>query len=243
MKIIPDIHAMEKEGIWSEKFKVLAFMVDKDRALTFPMLCNLLQEVAGNHANFRKLGFFDMQSKNRFWVLNRLKLSINDFPKWQDEIEVQTWVSLMKGPFSNRHFSVLKEGKEIASAFTFWVAIDADTHKPVRINSEDVVVLENNEASCGPAEKLMQVSDGEMAETYTVKNSDLDMIGHVNNVKYIEWILNQVEEPTAIKTIEANFLKETHLADTVEILNKGNDYLIQSKSDKVPVFVLRINKE
>jgi len=139
---------MENNGTWKETFKIMAYMVDQQRRLTIPMLSNLFQEVAGNHANFRKLGFFEMQANNRFWVLNRFRLTIEDFPLWLDEVEVHTWVSMMRGPFSNRHFAIFKNGKQLASAFTFWVAIDSNTHKPVRINSEGVVILEDKIPDC-----------------------------------------------------------------------------------------------
>jgi acyl-ACP thioesterase len=231
---------MEKEGIWSESFKVMAFMVDQQRRMTSPMLCNLLQEVAGNHANFRKLGFFDMQAQNRFWVLNRLRLEIEEYPLWLDEIEVQTWVSMMRGPFSNRHFAVFKNGKKIASAFTFWVAIDSITHKPVRINSQEVIVLEDKIADCGPAEKLEPFQDGQILGNYKVQASDIDMLGHVNNVKYTEWVLNIVSLNKPIQLLEINYLKETDLGKETNIYSNENNFAIRSAADGQDICLFRI---
>ncbi len=220
---------MEQGGIWKESFKVMAYMVDQQRELTISMLCNLLQEVAGNHANYRKLGFFDMQANNRFWVLNRLRLHIHEYPIWLDNIEIHTWVSMMRGPFSNRHFAVFKNGKQLASTFTFWVAIDSRTHKPVRINSEEVIVLADKIADCGPAEKLNPFDQGKILGEYTVQASDIDMLGHVNNVKYTEWLLNKVQLNEQIKKMEINYLKETHLGEVLNIVSYNNEYAIRSK--------------
>ena len=223
---------METNGIWKEQFKIMAYMVNQQRQLTIPMLSNLFQEVAGNHANFRKLGFFEMQNNNRFWVLNRFRLAIDEFPLWLDQVEVHTWVSMMRGPFSNRHFAIFKNGKQLASAFTFWVAIDSNSHKPVRINSEEVVILEDEIADCGPAEKLRPFEGGIKIGTYKVQQSDIDMLGHVNNVKYIEWLFNQVNSQITIKKLEINYLKETHLDDEVMFFQQDKEYAIRSTNQE-----------
>ena len=234
---------METNGTWKESFKIMAYMVDQQRRLTIPMLSNLFQEVAGNHANFRKLGFFEMQSNNRFWVLNRFRLAVEEFPLWLDEVEVHTWVSMMRGPFSNRHFAIFKNGKQLASAFTFWVAIDFNTHKPVRINSEEVVILEDEIADCGPAEKLSPFENGTKIGAYKVQNSDIDMLGHVNNVKYPEWLFNHLDPNTPIKKLEINYLKETHLGDEVNFYQSENNYKICSAENQEPLCLLRINND
>ena len=122
---------MEQNGLWTSTSRIAAFMVDTRRQLTLPMLANLLQEVAGNHATFHQLGFYGMQAQGKFWVLNRLKIEIFQAIRWQETITIQSWVSLMRGPFSHRHFSVLNEdGTEVASAFTLWTALDAQSRRP-----------------------------------------------------------------------------------------------------------------
>lgn len=221
---------MEEQGIWKERFKIMAYMVDQEQRLTLAMLSNLFQEVAGNHANFRKLGFFEMQANQCFWVLNRMHLKVDQFPLWLDEVEVHTWVSMMRGPFSNRHFSIFdKKGQQLASSFTFWVAIHTETHKPVRIDPKEVVVLDDKIADCGPAEKLKAVEGGEVIGSYNVQASDIDMLGHVNNVKYLEWLRNQLPTSKPIRHIQINYLKETHLGEEVLFFSKENQIAIRSK--------------
>ncbi len=213
---------MENEGIWSETFIIKAFMVDQNRKLRLPMLCNLLQEVAGNHADFRQLGFFEMQAQNRFWVLNRLKVEMYQPINWKEKIEIKTWISLMRGPFSHRNFSVLNtEGEEVAAAFTLWVALDKDSRKPVRIDAEGIPVFDGKVATCGSSAKIPAIENSEATYFHHVRNSDLDMIGHVNNVKYIEWVLDTYKNVAALqnfKSLEVNYLSETGGSEQVKIL-------------------------
>ena len=51
--------------------------------------------------------------------------------------------------------------------------------------------------------------------------SDLDIVNHVNNVKYLEWCLDLLDETSLleqkISALEMNFLKELSLKDQVAI--------------------------
>jgi len=53
--------------------------------------------------------------------------------------------------------------------------------------------------------------------------SDLDLVNHVNNVKYLEWCLDFVDETLVldqqIESFEMNFMKELSLKDIVKIEN------------------------
>ena len=57
----------------------------------------------------------------------------------------------------------------------------------------------------------------------TVVLSDLDIVNHVNNVKYLEWCLDFVDEKlifnSKIESFEMNFLKELSLKDKVVIIS------------------------
>jgi acyl-ACP thioesterase len=81
----------------------------------------------------------------------------------------------------------------------------------------------------------------------TVFLSDLDIVNHVNNVKYLEWCLDLVEEKLIldqkIESFEMNFLKELSLKDNViihESLNETETTFSITKEDKTS-FALQLN--
>ena len=81
----------------------------------------------------------------------------------------------------------------------------------------------------------------------TVLLSDLDIVNHVNNVKYLEWCLDFVDTALIlnqkIKSFEMNFLKELSLKDKVilhECLNDTNAIFSITKEDKT-CFALQLN--
>jgi len=76
--------------------------------------------------------------------------------------------------------------------------------------------------------------------------SDLDIVNHVNNVKYLEWCLDLLDYKTILKqnisTIDMNFMKELMLNDEVSI----NEFQEEDKvtysivKDSKPCFALQL---
>ena len=64
-------------------------------------------------------------------------------------------------------------------------------------------------------------NETEMVFEKTVVLSDLDIVNHVNNVKYLEWCMDFLDEKLILnkklESFEMNFLKELSLRDKVII--------------------------
>ncbi len=213
---------MEENGIWKENFTIQADMVDTSHCTTMTSICNFLQIIAGNHAHFRGLGFDDMSASGNFWVLNRLLVQMEKMPEWRSEITIHTWVSSMKGPFSYRNFIIYdKDNMSLGSASTLWVALNTKTRRPVRLNTDTFPILQEKKPACGEPQKLAALKSEEIISSeHKVVYSDLDVVNHVNNTKYIEWLLDSygtLNRRNAPYQLEVNYLNETHSEDIVVI--------------------------
>ena len=230
---------MEQNGVWSEDIKIRAFMVDRNREANVVAIQNMCQEVAGNHANFRQLGFEGMQVRGLAWVLNRLKIKVFQFPKWTETVTVKTWVSQMQ-PFSHRHFQIIlpdTEGVILANIYTIWIPIDVVTKRPKRVVDFEMP-LHEVVYDCEIPEKLVFTEGGIFSSERQVQYSDLDMLGHVNNAKYVEWLLddfyknNNYGKP---KILEINYLGEVFEGATVQIYAQKEErevvYTVKNKED------------
>ena len=230
---------MEQKGVWSEDIKIRAFMVDRNREANVVAIQNMCQEVAGNHANFRQLGFEGMQVRGLAWVLNRLKIKVFQFPKWTETVTVKTWVSQMQ-PFSHRHFQIIlpdTEGVILANIYTIWIPIDVVTKRPKRVVDFEMP-LHEVVYDCEIPEKLVFTEGGIFSSERQVQYSDLDMLVHVNNAKYVEWLLddfyknNNYGKP---KILEINYLGEVFEGATVQIYAQKEErevvYTVKNKED------------
>ena len=77
--------------------------------------------------------------------------------------------------------------------------------------------------------------------------SDLDIVNHVNNVKYLEWCMDFVTPnlilSQKLKSFEMNFLKELSLKDKVEIyqnISENETIFSITKEGKIS-FALQLN--
>ena len=234
---------MEDNHLWSESIKIRAFMVDKNRVANFVTLQNLCQDVAGNHAQANGLGYTDMQARGSAWVLNRLKMTISDYPKWTETVTVQTWVSVME-PFSHRHFQIVLPASAthetemiLANVYSIWIPIDLVTRKPKRLSNHEFLVHQRA-YDCEIPEKLAPNEDALFSSERIVQYADVDMIGHVNNTKYVEWLLDDFFRENKNKTpksLDINYLGEIFEGDTVAIFVKKIDnvviYAMKNKGD------------
>lgn len=239
---------MEKNGIWIESFDVTASMVNAFGEVTLTSVCHKIQEAAGNHAAFHELGYFDMVQNELFWALSRLKISIDKYPPWNESVQIQTWVESMKGPFSFRYF-LLSDHQDapIGSASTLWTAVNAQTRKVTSVEGSKFPIVHKTTVPCGSTIKIQVKPEKTNPVTWKVGFSDLDMIKHVNNVKYIEHLLNTYDwskKTSGPRQLEINYLSEAFLDDTLHIYSQSDEsgtlHLIQCPAKKKEIVRARI---
>ena len=172
-----------------ETHKVHSYEVDVKRRLALPVLCQLMQEAAWNHAEQLGWGYSHLLERGLMWVLARQFIHMDAYPKWGDAITLRTWPSGRDRFFCYRDFHVLDAAaRVIGGASSAWVVVDVAKRKPARTESfiqiDDVGPLFADRLI-----KLHKVTAGERVELGRVGYRDLDMNAHMNNVRYVEWIL------------------------------------------------------
>lgn len=192
-------------------------------ALKLPELSNLLQLTAATHADLGGVGFGDLSVYDQSWVMNRMRIEINKLPKWSNEIEIKTWVEELKGVKSIRNFELIYNGEKYVGVSSLWAIFNTKSRRPdsLKVDTSHVERFPDTHATDKANKKLSLDFDVQESYDYSVQFSDLDIVNHANNVKYLEWCLNYVD-PTIIlenriKTIDLNFVKELALGDVVSI--------------------------
>ena len=217
--------------------------------LKYTDLCNLIQLTAAAHSELGGISFSDMQEFNQAWVLSRMRVEITALPKWKDKITITTWINSLEHSRSVRAIEVMLNGNKIIGSETFWVVFNTKTRRPEELK------LPISHFELHPKRKATQLSFskitiGECLEKIGEKEvvlSDLDIVNHVNNVKYLEWCLDYVEPElilnSKIESFEMNFLRELSLKDLVGINKCNSSDKIQytiTKEERT-CFVLEIN--
>jgi len=217
--------------------------------LKYTDLCNLLQLTAATHSEIGGISFSDMQEFDQAWVLSRMRVEITELPKWKDIVTVKTWINSLENSRSVRALEMYVNGKKVVGSETFWAVFNTEKRRPeaLALPFEHYELYPENKATQKTFSKINLNIDKEMIFEKTVVLSDLDIVNHVNNVKYLECCLDFVDEKLIlnqkIESFEMNFLKELSLKDEVvihESLNENNTVFSITKEDKT-CFALQLN--
>lgn len=236
-------------SIFSKDWEINFTQCAPNGYLKYTDLCNLLQLTAAAHSEIGGISFTDMQEFNQAWVLSRMRVEIIELPKWRDIVTVKTWINSLENSRSVRALEMYVNGKKIVGSETFWAVFNTKIRRP------EPLALPYQHFELYPEEKATELSfskiklthEKEMVFERTVFLSDLDIVNHANNVKYLEWCLDFVDEnkiiSKGIKSFEMNFLKELFLKDKViihECANDNNTIFSITKEDKT-CFALQLN--
>jgi acyl-ACP thioesterase len=139
-----------------------------------------------------------------------------------------------------------RDNEKIASCETYWAVLNTQIRRPenLALPHEHFIKYPEHSATEKSVLRINLDVPFEKITNYKVQLSDLDIVNHANNVKYLEWCLNTMDRKFVIKQrikgFEMNFLKELNWNDEVIISKNENTFTI-TKEDKI-CFALEINE-
>lgn len=177
-------------SIYRYKMKVPFDMSDVNGLLKLPQLILLSLQVSSLQS--AELGISDKklyEEHHLVWIVTDYEISIKEMPVFDQEITIETEALSYNRLFCYRRFSVLDEkGNSMIEMMATFVMMDRESRK-VQSVVEDLVQPYGSEFSKkiyrGPRYQFLEEVT---SLDYHVRFYDLDMNGHVNNSKYLDWI-------------------------------------------------------
>ncbi len=242
---------IQNDSVWEEKFRVRTYEIDINGVANLASLCNYLQEAAGNHAEKLHVSIDDLGKDNKTWVLSRLRLSITNQPKLGQTITVRTWPSGTDRLFTTRDFEILDEdGHYLVKATSVWLVIDRTTRRPYRLPESIVNLIRPDTPRALTIDLHQQLPEPDhtvRSAELIARRSDLDVNGHVNNVHYIEWAIEPMDNAFLKKyrpvELTVQFLAEsrqgTNVTSNLNELDNENSKLLRhqliKKAEETPL--------
>ena len=244
MPISPDF-----TSILSKNWEINFTQCTPNGFLKYTDLCNILQLTAAAHSEIGGISFSDMQEFDQAWVLSRMRVEISKLPKSGDKVTVKTWIHSLENSRSIRALEMYVNEEKIVGCETFWVVFNTKKRRPeaLVLPFEHFELYPEKRATLKSFSKINFNHEKEIVFEKKVFLSDLDIVNHVNNVKYLEWCLDLVDPKIIlnqkVESFEMNFLKELSLKDEViihENISEEETIFSITKEDKV-CFALQLN--
>ncbi len=180
------------EAQLTREITVLPSVCDREMKLSVPDLFAWFMDIATLHAEALGVGADAMFARGLFWLTVKTKVRILRRPRMLETVSCSTRPLVPERVKAIREYRLEKEGELLAQGKTEWAVIDTGSGRLCPMAGIFPAELELAAEAAYPAPFARIKPDFSGAETlgsYTVRSTDIDLGGHMNNVAYLRALL------------------------------------------------------
>lgn len=220
----------------SFNYKIDPEHIDFQKNISPIILAEMILNAAGSDANNHGFGLMDLHKKNCSWVVSRFAMELDVLPTVGDNLSIETWVKDVGNVFTTRNFRIINGATNaMGYAVLSWAILDLDTRRSLPLDTlpelSDFIVDE--EIPMDSPDRIPDI-EGQVANNFEVKYSDLDLNVHTNVLKYLQSICDVFSldfySKRVLKRVEINFLRELMYGDKGTVCYEevaDNDFLFK----------------
>ena len=211
------------KNYFDKQFELRYFEMNKFGEASSSTILTLLEETASDHCYSINHSLYDLGNQNIGWVLLSGFMEMFHYPKYKEKITIRTWLSsysAVKGIRENIIYNEL--GNIIGKAKGLWVFFDIQRRRPIQIFDAIKQKWSFFNEECidhDITKKIEPIETLEIIKEFKVNRFDVDTNLHVNNIKYLQWLMESIPEETIdnyyLHTIDGRFIAEAQLGDTI----------------------------
>ena len=177
------------EPLFSQTFEVTDQSVDCFGRLRPAMILFLAQEAAGRHCVSLSVDYDTLAAKGLFWAVTRHRVQITRLPVRGETIRIETWpMPTTRVAYPRSMVAYDEKGNECFRSISLWVLMNLNTRNMILPGKSGISVegtLRGTELATpgGLVAREMTNHAGR-----TVRFTDLDRNGHMNNTRILDWI-------------------------------------------------------
>ncbi|MBP3728683.1 MAG: hypothetical protein J6H18_00260 [Lachnospiraceae bacterium] len=208
-------------------------------------LLELVQLVSGRHAQILGMGEETLQRLNLAWVVVRQKLEILRMPRWGESLCFTTWPGRgLHGLFPRYMEITSPEGEVFVRLCFLWVIMDKEKRELVHPLQYGLDMPAAPKEALMPLPRLpKELLPLYRQDSFTVPYGYIDVLGHMNNTRYLEMAENLIPAPREGKILQEAIIEFTHelrLGETMqlEIGREGDSYTVKGTRDQQDIITL-----
>ena len=223
------------------KMKIPFDMADMNGHIKLPDVILLSLQVSGMQSI--ELGVSDkaiLEDYNLVWIITDYDIEVVRLPRFAEEITIETEALSYNRLFCYRRFTIYDEaGQDLIHMMATFVLMDRDSRKVHAVEPEIVAPYQSEfdkKLIRGP--KYANLEEP-ISKDYHVRFYDLDMNGHVNNSKYLDWIFEVMDADFLThyipKKINLKYVKEVRpggmITSSYELNELESNHQVSSDGD------------
>ena len=232
--------------IYKENVKIGLKDVWKGNQVSNKAILEYLENVAAYHSDSVGYGINTSDETHLTWLLLDWKVKIIKRPEYGQILDIHTWSRYIIKCYAYRDFEVYDEKNNLCViASSKWILVNNQTGKLAKVEQEmgDLYQSEIGKTVFNEQdiEKLKEPKNYKNSIIYEVKRKDIDIVGHMHNLYYLdlayETLPEEVYKKRPFDNIRIMYKKEIKLGDTVickYVEEEGkNIVVIKSEDEKV----------
>lgn len=180
---------------YRESYQVPFYESDVNQHIKLPHLLSLSLQVSGMQSY--SLGMSDdriFKEHQLVWIITEYDIEIERLPEYAEKIVIETEAIAYNKLFCYRDFTIYSEDDEkLMTIHSTFVLMNYETRKVHPVIDEIVEVYQSEKIKKilrGPKYKDLE---NPKERLYHVRYFDLDLNGHVNNSRYLEWMYDVID--------------------------------------------------
>lgn len=179
------------EPIYRLSFTIDPLHLDRFGRCKASVLLSFAQEAAESHSMILSTDWETLHQKGIFWAVIRQKLQVTRLPRLGEVITVETWpMPTTRVAFPRSTVAYDEDGNEVFRAISLWVLMDEKTRMMILPGKTDIAVRGTVRGNELPPPGSLMVKNLDRLYERSVRFSDLDRNGHMNNTRYLDWVMD-----------------------------------------------------
>ncbi len=212
------------EQVFERPYLILPSVCGADGRLSLHSVFALFMDFASQHAQLLGNGPAAMAGRNLFWLTVKTQIRFFELPRMMETVTARTWPEAPGKVRCDRSYQLLRGGQILAAGKTEWAVLNTKTGQLAPLADVYPAGLSFTEPSAcpGPYARIVDVADGwTQRGDYTVRSTDIDLGGHMNNAAYVRALLGSFSNAElgtlAIRQMDVIFRTPCYEGETLSI--------------------------
>ncbi|AOW21604.1 acyl-[acyl-carrier-protein] thioesterase [Urechidicola croceus] len=218
------------ENYFEKEFELRYFEMNKYGEASPTTILTLLEETAADHCYSIDYSLYNLIEQKVGWVLISGAMEMERYPTYKEKIIIRTWLSKYSTIKGFRENIIYDENYNvIGRSRGLWVFFDIERRRPIQIFDDikkkwSYCVEESLNQDI--TKKIPEVNNADYTLEYNVNRYDTDMNKHVNNIRYLQWLMETIPDEILdnyyLHSIDGRFISEANYGDTIISLTENN---------------------